>query len=270
MKRERRTKKLRSAPAPSDRNEEEPGLVRARTGKQADEPADIVVRNLNQATARERLASAVEPVYKKHRDEIEKLKEQGRKSWDRPDWIWESLLEAFATWGNSDGVELVRNPEFRNPIRYRDLLPLTADKQLEVLTRSLRGAKVRWSDRKAPLLIANLRRIQTDGGPDAVKAKLEALPGREKKIEFLKSFRGVGAKYARNIMMIACHPEFYDCVAVDSRVNSVVGALGLEFGNNYKAEEQFLVSAAKSASINGWELDRVLYWFNDEVLDSIR
>ena len=62
-------------------------------------------------------------------------------------------------------------------------------------------AKIRYAQRKAEFIIGCHKKIQAIGGPEAAKEQLLQQPGRDAKITFLKSFPGIGEKYARNIMM---------------------------------------------------------------------
>ena len=94
---------------------------------------------------------------------------------------------------------------------------------------------------------------------------LLARAGRQAKIQFLKQFKGIGDKYARNIMMTSITADFRNSIAVDSRIKSVTTALGLSF-SSYDEHEVFYLDVAGRAGLNGWELDRLLFWFKDEVL----
>lgn len=101
-----------------------------------------------------------------------------------------------------------------------------------------------------------------------MKADLCACAGRDAKIEFLKTFTGMGDKYARNILMDAYHREFRDSIAYDERLKKIAKALELDF-NTYGDAEQFFLDAARKAGLNGWELDRLLYHATDQVLNEI-
>jgi endonuclease III len=119
-------------------------------------------------------------------------------------------------------------------------------------------------DRKGDFIVGCFDRVQLMGGPEAAKAELLAQSGREAKIRWLKSMPGIGEKYARNIMMDVYHEDFRDCIAVDARIKSVSNSLGLSFAS-YKAHEAFYLGVARQASLNGWELDRLLYNFIGDV-----
>lgn len=64
-------------------------------------------------------------------------------------------------------------------------------------------------------------------------------------------------------MMDVYHPEFRDGIALDVRVNKFLTALQLTFhgstAEKYRETEDFFVSAAHEAGLNGWQLDRMLF-----------
>lgn len=222
----------------------------------------------NGSDAGEKLTSAVRTVYAANSAAIQKMKSDAAKKWSEPNFIWERLLGAAATMGNSRGAKLVHDEKLHDPVRYPALLPLTPEERLDVLTRSLSAATVRMPGRKAAWLVANFARIKDARGPEAIKQELETQPSREKKIEYLRTFHWIGPKYARDIMMDAYHPDFHNSIAFDVRLKKVAGALGMTFAN-YESAEQFFLGAAAHAGINGWELDRLLYNFTDDVLAAI-
>jgi hypothetical protein len=138
--------------------------------------------------------------------------------WEAPDFIWEALLVSMATMGNSRGDVLVRDEKNHSRVRYNVLVGLTSSERRKALADALSSAKVRMAQRKVSWLCENFDRIRREGGPVAVKRELEACQGREAKIEFLREFRGIGDKYARNIMMDVYHAEFRETIAVDERI----------------------------------------------------
>jgi endonuclease III len=122
--------------------------------------------------------------------------------------------------------------------------------------------------KEASWLSENFEMIEHEGGPDAVKFKLEECNGRDAKIAFLQAFDGIGPKYARNMLMEVYHPDFRSSIAVDERIKKVSRALGVTF-RTYADEERFYLDVAESVKLNGWELDRLLYNFTDEVLAAL-
>jgi len=87
-------------------------------------------------------------------------------------------------------------------------------------------------------------------------------------MKFLKTFTGIGDKYARNMMMDVYHEEFRDSIAIDSRIKGLSKAWGLV--RAYDEHERFYLGVARAAGLNGWELDRLLYNFHDEFVARVR
>lgn len=87
-------------------------------------------------------------------------------------------------------------------------------------------------------------------------------------MDFLREFKGVGDKYARNIGMDIFHPDFQDTIALDTRVKGISDELSVEF-NSYEKHEQFYISVADRLDTTAWELDRILYRYTDEVISEI-
>lgn len=59
------------------------------------------------------------------------------------------------------------------------------------------------------------RMIMADGGPVRVKAQLERCSSRAAKIEFLKTFQGIGDKYVRNVLANVYHPDLRNRIVCD-------------------------------------------------------
>jgi hypothetical protein len=103
------------------------------------------------------------------------------------------------------------------------------------------------------------------GGIRAANRQAIAAAGREAKLAFMLQFDGIGEKYARNIWMDVYHPDFHDAIAIDERVKKVTKALGRPF-TAYEDHERFYQELASDAGLQPWELDRLLYHFNNEIL----
>jgi len=206
--------------------------------------------------ARKRLAKAVLSVYQL----APKPPQQASKGWRSPDFIWRELLLSFSTWGGTRGAGLVTDKKLYGRVTYAALERLTPTKREKILRDTLRDAKVRRYSIKTGLLLKNFDRVKAAGGPAKVKQQLTLCDGRDAKSKFLKSFHGIGDKYARNLMMDVCHPDFSESIALDVRVNKFLKALGVvAFLPGYRQKESFLVSAAHEADLNGWQLDRMLF-----------
>jgi endonuclease III len=126
-------------------------------------------------------------------------------------------------------------------------------------------------DLKARYILECFQYVETLGGPEKAKNLLLAQPGREGKIHFLRTFPGIGPKYARNIMMDVYQGDFRDSIALDTRIKSISIALGLSFSDSdYLEHEAFYLEVAHAAGLNGWELDRLLFNFLDEVKQGLK
>lgn len=200
-----------------------------------------------------------------------KLEELRRCSIDleKPDFVWRSLVESFSSMGNSRGYEgLFGDPESYERIAFDALSRLSPARRLETLSQTLHAATVRMPDMKAEWLDIDFKKIEAMGGLAEAKSQLLSQAGRDAKIEFLKRFKGIGDKYARNIFMNVYHPEFRQSIAIDSRIQSVAIQLGLNElkKKKYEEQEQFFLEVAEAAGVDGWDLDRIIYHFQDKVL----
>jgi thermostable 8-oxoguanine DNA glycosylase len=228
--------------------------------------------NTNELRRAKTLLAPIVKRIARHKDVKAKLAEgkTRRKELDRPDFVWHELLLSFATMGNSRGAEgLIRNHDNYKRVTFEALKRKgTNASRLGELREVLRTAKVRMSDRKADWLTENYDRVAALGGPTRAKEALLNTEGREEKIKFWRGFKGIGKKYARNIMMDVYHPDFRNYIAVDERIKRITRALGLTF-RTYEPEEEFYLDVAKQAGLEGWELDRILYNFRDCILDGL-
>jgi hypothetical protein len=215
------------------------------------------------------LATVVKPLAEKHRKTLEKRKKE-EKQLKRPDFLWHYMLQSFATYGNVRGWDgLIGNTENYEKVTYEALSKLSAARRLSRLEETLLKAKVRMPNKKAGWLAENFNRIKEMGGPEAAKEALLSKPDRNEKIKFLKAFSGIGDKYARNIMMDVYHPDFRDSIAIDARIEGITEMLGLEF-KKYDEHERFYVEAAHEAGLTGWELDRLMFNFTEEVVEKLK
>ena len=124
-------------------------------------------------------------------------------------------------------------------------------------------------DKKAGFIAACFSKLEAEGGYLQAKHLLLAQEGTKAKIKYLKSFPGIGEKYARNMMMDVYHPDFRDSIAVDGRIKSILDELGVNL-RTYIEQETFLLEVAHLADLNGWELDRLMYGYLNEFLMELR
>jgi thermostable 8-oxoguanine DNA glycosylase len=180
------------------------------------------------------------------------------------------LLQSFATWGSSRGFDgLINTEENYRRVTYGRLKEIPAEQRPGHIEEVLRDANVRYPESKSKYLSENVELISEMGGLQAARKKALGQTGAEAKIEFMKQFKGIGDKYARNIWMDARHPDFQNKIALDQRIRGITELLGREF-SSYEAEEDFYLSVAEEADLSGWELDRLLYNFTEHLEASIR
>lgn len=212
-----------------------------------------------------RLSEIAKSLATEHVDKLNELKARA-KELDQPNWFWHSLLVSASTMGNSRGFKgLIENEENYDKVTFDSLRKLSKEDRDRTLTETLRAAQVRMADIKAARLSRNFDRILEMGGPLSARLELLSLKGRDAKIKFLESFAGIGWKYSRNMMMDVYDPDFWESVAVDARIKAISKHLGLSFKNR-KEHEQFYLGVAHGAGLQGWELDRLMYWFQKKFL----
>ena len=216
--------------------------------------------------AQDRLIGVLRTLATEKRAELERHKERACDL-ERSDFLWHILLESFATLGSAAGYDsLIANQANYCRLTYQVLADLTPEERESQIGKVCRDAQgLRYPETKADWVRVSFDQIKDLHGPEAAKTMLLAQSGRPAKIKFLKQFKGIGDKYARNIMMIVYHEDFRDSIAIDTRIKNVTTALGLSF-MSYDEHEAFYLAVARQAGINGWELDRLLFWFKDEVL----
>lgn len=248
----------------------------ARVAAESDTPQDDdeasldrVVREPVARVACVRLAETLRQLGADHRAQLERWKSKARQL-ERDDAVWHLLLQSFATLGNSGGWKgLIGDSDNYARVTFDALAGWPRETRGEEIERTFRAARVRYPARKARHLAHNHELIASMGGVLAAKDLLRRQPGRAGKMAFLKRFKGIGDKYARDILMDVYHPDFRDSIALDSRVRSVSKALGLSF-KDYDEHERFFLAAGRLAGLNGWEVDRLVYNFRDEVLRRLR
>jgi len=195
------------------------------------------------------------------KSQVLQAQKDNHKDLQRPDFLWHYLLQSFATMGGVAGWQgLIGNEDNYGQVTYEAVGSLREEKRLEHVTEVCERAKVRYAKRKAEFIIGCYDKIRRIGGLEAAKAQLLTQLNRNGKIAFLKSFPGIGEKYARNIMMDVYQDDFRDAIAVDSRIKAISAKWGLEFAS-YVEHEEFYLSVAREAGLNGWELDRLMFRF---------
>jgi len=187
----------------------------------------------------------------------------------RDDFLWRYLLQSFATFGGIRGWNgLISNEDNYRQISYDVFNNIPEAERLPHASEICSIAKVRYANKKANYIVACFKKIHGIGGLLAAKKELLKQDGRNGKITFLKSFPGIGDKYARNIMMDVYHEEFRNSIAIDSRIQTISEKWKLTF-RSYAEHESFYLSVAHTADLNGWELDRLMFQFQSVFLPPI-
>lgn len=221
---------------------------------------------MSKETRRHALVEALKHPTPGMRKTLRKRKKEGERELERPNFVWHLLLQSFATWGGSRGWEgLIGTRENYDRVTFGTLSRLGPEARLRELEEVFLAAGVRYARMKADLMAENHDLVAEMGGPEEAKRLAFAQEGRAAKIAFMKRFRGIGDKYARNIWMDCYHPDFRDAVAVDERIKKVTEALGYSFAG-YDDHERFYRGVAAEAALEPWEVDRLLYNHLDEFL----
>jgi hypothetical protein len=220
---------------------------------------------------RSKLITIITRLYATEQAKLKKLKAQGESLRAKPDWLWHELLVSFSTWGNSRGWHgLVGNQENYRQICYEELDTLSDAERKQRLINVCRAAKIRMPDKKADYLNINFTKIRAKGGVVALGQSIMACQSEVEIFKQLKSFKGIGDKYARNMMMDLADPRFTHNIAIDHRINKVLEMMGVQ--GSYEEQEKYLldlVSEMNIEGLDGWSLDRLMYWYLDEVVQAI-
>jgi hypothetical protein len=220
------------------------------------------------ASARKRLVRAVKPLIR-NEDVISNIREA--KLWakkERTKSIWDWLLSSFATLGGARGYDnLMADKVAYQNLSYRALATLSRPSRRAQVRRALKRARIRFPNKKTRFVLACFDRIQQDlKGLRQAKNKLFAARGKQAKMDFLEGFAGIGPQYARSIMMDIYDPAFRKSVKIDTRISGISKELALPFGTReHKEHEEFYLSATRDLRITGWELDRILFNFTEDV-----
>src|SRR5688572_21875174 len=129
---------------------------------------------MDSESKRERLLGALRHLTPDIKETLRNRKEEGLEQRDRPDFVWHSLLQSFATMGNARGWDgLVGNKANYNLITFEAFSGLDRVERLERLDKVLRASKVRMPGKKAVWLDLNHEMIVEMGEPE--EARRQAL-----------------------------------------------------------------------------------------------
>ena len=201
-------------------------------------------------------------------EKLDQLRQRAAEVRARSDWLWHELLVSFATWGNSRGWDgLIGDKENYNALNFSALATLSPEARAQQISEVCRRAKIRMPDKKAAMLYKNFDWLQARGGPAEVGAQVLSHDSAKEVCAHLERLVGIGPKYSRNIMMSIDEPRFRWSIAIDHRIKKILSLL--EVKGSYVEQETYLLEVAREAGVDGWTLDRLIYWFLEELLETL-
>ncbi len=227
---------------------------------------------MDKESKRQALVDSLKRITPEMQKKLEGLKRWGADKLEQPDFVWDALLRSFATWGGTRGYPgLIENQDNYRQVTFDALSKLDSDDdRAAVILKVFPAAKINRPYMKAPLMTSNYVLVDKMGRLEGAKSQALSQNGKDRKVAFMKRFKGIGDKYGRNIWMDVYDPDFHDAIAVDSRIQEVTKALGYSFEDReYDKHERFYQDIAKEAGLQGWALDRLLYIYKDHFLAKI-
>ena len=211
----------------------------------------------------ENFVSVIEHVWKQKSKELEQLACAAKGMRNDPEWFWTVLVTSFCTLGGSENHEIKRK-KYGDALKWNSVAKLSENSRA-TLFNDLPNPRRRHI--AAPALEFAFQYIHQAGGPKVAASRYEGLQTGKARIKFLHTFKGVGAKYSRNIPMDIYDEFVLDSAALDSRLNELLDMIdGVPAKSPYERRENYLRSVCAEAGLpNMWYLDRLLYNFNDEV-----
>jgi hypothetical protein len=170
------------------------------------------------------------------------------------DWPWNGFIISFSTLGGSKNWEQKIRP--RSAEFTWSAIENLSNTERAKLFFSLPNPRFR--KRVAEFLAQCWHEFENAGGPSQIKRKYFKLETAHDRIQYLKSFPGIGEKYARNIAMDVCDPLVSEHFALDHRLKSLVKS-AVKRNLEYSEAESFLKIVADRLCVDCWTLDRVLY-----------
>ena len=228
--------------------------------------------------SKQRLTEAVQTVSEDQpvEEQLEKLKQKGKERGKRDDVIWFEIVVSLCTLGGSWGAETVIDDRGQidehkyGSLAFETLQEIDQDLLYQYLESRLSG-NVRMHPTKAEAIEENFEIIRDKyDGPLNAKQVVQQKDTPEEIMEFFTQFHWIGDKYARNIPMDLYLEEFHDYIAVDSRIKGILETVDYPVEEREYAEiEDFLRKVASELDMKAWELDRILYNFEESINSTI-
>ncbi|MFT8366689.1 MAG: hypothetical protein ABF623_12655 [Gluconobacter cerinus] len=199
-----------------------------------------------------------------HRDQLILMKANAQAWGGYADWPWNGLVLSAATRGGSARWDRNVKLRYDSELSWQSLEGISDEerkKRFETVGRFWRRT-ANWLERV-------YQHILEQGGPASIRRTLDPMDATQI-IAFWKQFPEIGDKYARNIMMDIYDHRFRDgCFAIDSRIKKLLPLLGYQGTNHYEEQEVFLAILAAEITIEGWEIDRLLYRENKQIAKAL-
>ncbi|MAL84311.1 hypothetical protein IG389_07875 [Idiomarina abyssalis] len=215
----------------------------------------------------EKFVSIIKCMWEQKSNELEQLAITAKGVRYDPEWFWTVLVTSFCTLGGSENHEIKRK-KYGNALRWSSIEKLP-DNERSTLFNDLPNPRRRHI--AVPALESAFQCISEAGGPKVVASHYEALQTGKARMKYLRTFKGIGAKYSRNIPMDIYDEFVLDGAALDSRLNELLDMIdGVPTKSQYERRENYLRSVCAEAMLpNMWYLDRMLYNFNDEIRNNL-
>lgn len=235
-----------------------------RTGVWHKKGDEVMTRDF--AARRTRLIDALRSPPRFMQDRLDALTAHAVRLSARDDLVWYLLLQSMSTLRSSRGHRYIfpNGLEPGSSITFLALSRLSPTDRKTVLGVAFKS--VLKGKEKAGWLDRNFERIECMGGEAGALATMRSLPSMDAKTHWVSRFDGIGEKYKRNIWMDIRDAHFEQSIAVDIRLEEVGALTGMNPSAPYEEKERFFLGMAREAGISGWEADRLLYNFKDELL----
>ncbi|MGA1798684.1 hypothetical protein VH567_07875 [Sphingomonas sp. 4RDLI-65] len=198
-------------------------------------------------------------------DNLKSLKVEAIAFGEQEDWPWIGFVMSCATYGGSKNWS--NNVEPRISLFEWAAVNALSDDERQALFLTVPNP--RFLTRTANNLEKIYQSIKNDGGPKVVRERFASLQSAEALIAALKTYPGIGDKYARNMPMDVYHPLVQTHFAFDHRLNAVIQTVigGLP---PYEVREAMMGRVATEIGIDAWDLDRVLYSRHTEIINEVQ
>ena len=204
-----------------------------------------------------------------------------RDAWQKldDDGVWKHIVYQVCVVGSSASYErLVNSPTAQKSLNYDSLIKLESDERKRAINKVLRDHGVRYASAeidkcpKTKALTRNLIFLESyEGGPTGYLKNLSLKDEPERIQRVMQDLSYIKFKGARDLL--AELGLAHEVIALDSRVLGILRSFGADVPKDtptnadlYESIQQALLSqVCKPLGITGVELDRILYWNNQNI-----